>query len=271
MPVLDSGGARIFWEAAGPDDAPALLLLHAGIATSDMWTPLWDDLARDHRVIRCDLRWFGRTSSDDVEYSNRSDAVAVLDAAGVGRATLVGASYGGGVAIDTALEHPDRVSGLVTIGSGPSGYPEVPLTPREEALLGEIEAAESAADWDRMVDLEAVFWGAGPTRDADGLDPAFLDTLRSLGRANIPQLGDDPRPVPLEPRAYGRLGDIAVPTLVMVGEHDVSVARSQAEYLVGNIPGASLLVFPDAAHVPSIEHPARFLGELRPWLTAHGL
>ncbi|MGW9588550.1 alpha/beta fold hydrolase [Microbacterium sp. NPDC055455] len=271
MPILEHDGARIHWEAAGPDGAPALLLLHAGIATADMWDPQWDDLARDHRVIRYDLRWFGRTRSDDVEYSNRADAMAVLDAAGVGRATLVGASYGGGVAIDTAVEFPDRVRGLVTIGAGPSGFPETPLTPREDSLLDAIDAAEGAGDWATYVDLEAEFWAAGPTREPAALDAAFLQRVRELGRANIPLLDDEPRPRPLEPRAYGRLADIGIPTLVIVGEHDISVARAQAEHLSATIPDASLHVFPDAAHLPSVEHPERFLGVLREWLTQHAL
>lgn len=271
MPVLDTGDARILWHVAGPEGAPALVLLHAGIATSEMWLPQWRDLTEDHRVVRYDLRWFGESTSDDVEYSNRADAIAVLDAAGVDRAMFVGASYGGGVAIDTAVEFPDRVSGLITIGSGPSGFPTQSLTPREEELFGPIEEAEESGDWERLVELVAVLWGAGPTRDPANLDPAFLERLRELGRANIPQLDGEPRPQPLEPRAYERLADIGVPALASVGEHDVSAARTHAEHLAAALPTASLHVFSDAAHVPSIEHPERFLTVVRRWLTEHRL
>lgn len=193
MPTLEYDGARIHWEAAGPADAPALLLLHAGIATAAMWDPQWDDLQRDHRVVRYDLRWFGRTRSDDVPYSNRADAIAVLDAAGVDRATFVGASYGGSVAIDAVLEYPDRVSGLVTIGSGPGGFPPVDFTPREEQLIDALDEAEEARDWERLVDLEADFWGAGPTRDPDDLDPAFRATLRGPGPCQHPAARRRPR------------------------------------------------------------------------------
>lgn len=271
MPILETADARIHWEIAGDEGAPALLLLHAGVATSDMWRPQWDDLARDHRVVRYDMRWFGKTRSDDVEYSNRADAVAVLDAAEVDRAVLIGASYGGGVAIDTAVEFPDRVSGLVTIGSGPSGFPHADLTPREASLFEPIDEAEEAGEWERLVDLEADLWGAGPTRDPGDVDAEFLATLRELGRANIPLLDAEPRPRPLTPGAYERLADIAIPTLVVVGEHDISLARAQAQHLAATIPAASLQVIADAAHLPSLERPAELLAVLRAWLAAHGL
>lgn len=267
MPTLDHAGARLHWEAAGPEEAPALLFLHAGIATSAMWDPLWSDLQRDFRVIRYDLRWFGNSPSDDVEYSNRADAVAVLDAAGVEQAIFIGALYGGAVAIDTALEYLDRVAGLVTIGSGPSGFPDVEPTGRERELQAPIEEAEEARDWDRLVELEALFWGVGPTRETADVDPIFLQRLRELGHENKPLLDGDPRPVPMEPRAYGRLGDITVPALFIVGEHDTTAARAQAEHLAEAVDGASLHVFPGTAHVPSIEYPQPFLGLLREWLT----
>lgn len=267
MPTLRHNGARLFWEAAGPDAAPALLFLHAGIATSAMWDPLWADLQRDFRVIRYDLRWFGNSPSDDVEYSNRDDAVAVLDAAGVEQAIFIGASYGGAVAIDTALEFPDRVAGLVTIGSGPGGFPEVEPTRREQELQRSIEQAEEARDWDRLVELEALSWGVGPTRETADVDPLFLQRLRELGDANKPLLDGDPRPVPMEPRAYGRLNEITVPALFIVGEHDTSAARAQAEHLAEAVTGASLHVFPGTAHMPSVEYPQPFLGLLREWLT----
>ena len=124
MPFLEHDGARIHYEVAGPDDAPAILFLHAGVATSAMWDPQFRDLSRDHRVVRYDLRGFGRTESQDVPFSNRSDAIAVLDAAGVDRATLVGASRGGTIALDTAVEFPERVNwALVPVALVPVGAP----------------------------------------------------------------------------------------------------------------------------------------------------
>lgn len=92
-----------------------------------------------------------------------------------------------------------------------------------------------------------------------------------LGRANIPLLDGDPDPQPLEPRAYTRLSDIRVPALFIVGEHDTSAARAQAEHLASAVGEARLHVFADAAHVPSIEHPDRFLVVLRDWLAARSL
>jgi pimeloyl-ACP methyl ester carboxylesterase len=92
MPHIDVPGARLYYEADGHASAPALLLLHAGIANLRMWDPVIDALSAEHFVIRFDARGFGQSTADDVEYSERSDALYVLDHLGVEEATLIGCS-----------------------------------------------------------------------------------------------------------------------------------------------------------------------------------
>ena len=97
-------------------DGPPILLLHAGIVDARAWEPLVPHLvAAGYRAIRFDARGYGQSETEDVEFSNRADAVAVLDALGVGRACLVGNSRGGQIAVDTAIEFPGRVAALVTL------------------------------------------------------------------------------------------------------------------------------------------------------------
>ena len=131
MPHLDVDGATLYYETEGRASKPAVLLIHAGIAHLRMWDPIVPALAEGHFVIRFDSRGFGATTTEDVEFSDRTDARNVLDHLGVERALLIGCSRGGGIAIDLAVETPDRVSGLVTIGSGPSGFPYLEPTAAE--------------------------------------------------------------------------------------------------------------------------------------------
>ncbi|WP_022887180.1 alpha/beta fold hydrolase [Glaciibacter superstes] len=146
MPHIDVPGASLYYEADGHTSKPALLLIHAGIATLRMWDQQIAALATDHYVIRYDTRGFGQTKTENVEYSDRADALAVLSHLGVLKATIIGASRGGGIAIDIAVDSPERVSGLVTIGSGPSGFPDVELSDAENSQGAGLDAAVEAKD-----------------------------------------------------------------------------------------------------------------------------
>ena len=271
MPHLDVPGGRLYYEAHGRVSDPAVLLLHAGIASLRMWDPQIPALASGHYVIAFDSRGFGQTSTEDVEFSDRADALAVLGHLGVARATLVGCSRGGSIAIDLAVESPERVAGLVTVGAGPSGFPDTDLTELEQARFGEIDAASQAGDWHRLARLEAALWDFGPLRREEDLDPEFVSTAYALNRINVLHATEHPVPIPLEPPASGRVVDIEVPTLITVGEHDLSEVLAASEYLLATVPAANGCVFRNAAHLPNVEHPAEFTRVLLGWLTATSL
>lgn len=270
MSVVEAPGARIAYDAAGPVDVPAVAFIHAGVANRTMWDPQWADLARDHRVVRHDTRGFGETIGDGREFSDVDDLVAVLDAVGIERATLVGCSRGGRIAIDAALAHPDRVAGIVTIGSSPSGWTPGELTPREQALDEAVDAAAEAGDRDALLTLELQFWIAGPERDPAALDPAFVARATELLRAGE-QSDFAGEALPPARTAADRLGEIAVPTLVLVGDRDLSVLVAEAARMAEEIPDARVEVLPDTAHLPSVERPEVVTPMLRDWLAAHAL
>jgi 3-oxoadipate enol-lactonase len=264
-------GGLLAAEADGERGRPALLLLHAGIATRRMWDPLVPALSERWFVLRYDARGFGESASAAVPFSNRADAVAVLNAAGVGAATLIGASRGGQIALDTALEHPERVTGLVLIGSGPGGWGGEAMEPHEERLLDEADAAEESEDWARLFELELDLWSVGPSRSRDDVDPEFLESARTLGRLNLYAFSatDQGTPLPLDPPAVGRLGEVSVPALVLVGEHDLGFVHAQHRHLAESIGGAESAVVPGAAHLASVERPQQTLEVLLPWLEQH--
>lgn len=271
MPTLDVPGASLYYETDGHVSKPALLLIHAGVATLRMWDPLVPALADDHFVIRYDTRGFGQTMTENVEYSDRADAIDLLDHLGVKRATVIGASRGGQIAIDLAVDSPARVTGLVVVGSGPGGFPETELTEAEDAAFDEQDAAYRARDWQRLARLEASFWAVGPTRNEADLDPAFIARAYELNAPNAAHGGESPVHSDLDPPAYERVTDITVPTLVTVGESDISETLVQYEYLATTIPNASSAVFPDTAHLPSVERPDDFQAVLQGWLAENGL
>jgi 3-oxoadipate enol-lactonase len=270
MPIIEVPGAQLSYDVAGDPSAPAIVFVHAGVATRAMWDPQFCDLARDHYVIRYDTRGYGESPGEDVEFADRHDLIAVLDALEIARATFIGGSRGGRIALDAALDAPDRVTGLVTIGSTPGGQDQDGATERELEMLAQMQAASEAGDVEALMHVEIAYWDLGPSREIEDVDPAFLQRAIELnvGAAHWDFAGLDQ---PLDPPAVSRLGEVTCPALVVVGEHDVTESKLGYELLMAGLPNAEGLRFADSAHLPSVELAEQFTSDLRAWLAAHGL
>jgi pimeloyl-ACP methyl ester carboxylesterase len=254
------------FEVAG--SGPAVLLIHAGIADRTMWEPQWERWRDDHTLVRYDQRGFGESADPDGPYALHEDAAAVLDAAGIERAALVGASMGGGAAIDLALARPERVSALVTVGSTPSGWKHDPsLT----SLFDAVDAAYEGDGVDAANELELRIWIDGPSREPAQIDPALRARVGEMNRAALlredarERRGANPEPVGLEPPALPRLGEIAAPTLVLIGELDQPSVNAGAAALADGVPGAGSATISGASHLPSLERPEEFDQVVRPF------
>jgi 3-oxoadipate enol-lactonase len=258
-------GGRLWAQAAG--SGSGVVLMHAGIADARMWDPQWEALAERHRVVRYDLRGFGRSEVEHVRFSNREDVLAVMDAANLSRAVLVGCSRAGRIALDTAIEFPDRVSGLVWVCGGVSGFDPGDDAAAELAAYDEREEALAEAKaWDALAEQDARVWVDGP-REQEGSGPA---DVRELVRTMIVETyraekayGDD---VELDPPAAGRLAEVCVPTLAIVGLRDPLVTARAADALVAGVEGIRRLDLAGVAHLPSLERPEWFTATLLAFL-----
>ncbi|HEY0248312.1 MAG TPA: alpha/beta fold hydrolase [Gryllotalpicola sp.] len=269
MPYVEVPGGRLYYETAGSPAAPALLLIHQGVANLRMWDEQVAAFAREHFVVRYDARGFGLSETEDVAFSPSGDIRALLDRLGVASVAIIANSQGGNFAFDLALESPERVRGLMAIGSACSGFPELPLTAEEEAGFARLDRLYAAADWPALARGEVELWNL--RSDGSPLDPAFVQRAYALNEANLPHAAERPTRVPIDPPAYGRLGELRIPVLAAVGEWDLSEAHTQAKHFAAVIPGAEFHVFPRAAHLPSVQHPAEFEAVALDWLGRHGL
>ena len=260
---VDVEGGRLWMQAAG--DGPGVVLVHAGIANSRMWDPQWDALVAANRVVRYDTRAFGRTEGGDVPFSNRADLIAAMDAAGLERATLVGCSRAGSIVLDTTLEFPDRVAGLVWVCGGVSGL-EMEDTPEEVAMYERGEALEEAKDWAAAADLDIEVWVDGVGQPAGRAPQAVRELVRTMAFETYVQEKPYGQPIQLDPPAAGRLGEIHVPTLVIIGELDTLSTRLSAEVLASGIQDAHRIAVPEVAHLPSLERPEWFTRTLLDFL-----
>ncbi len=265
-------GGRLFVLSDG--DGPPLVLIHAGIADLRAWDALVPLLvAAGHRVVRYDMRGHGRTTTEDVEFSNRADVLAVLDALGIGRAVLVGNSRGGQIAFDTAIESADRVVAVVGVGAGLGGF-EGDATDDEAAAFDEMDALEEAdpRDPDAIVDSDIRHWVNGPGQRSDRVSAAIHDAIRTMDRPQYEAGHVEGRPIRLLPPAVERLADLRCPVLAIAGGLDFSDVAQTARHLEANAPDAQAVVLPHVAHMIGMEVPDElaemivdFVAPLRPW------
>lgn len=264
---VDVGGAELYYERAGR--GPAVVLLHAGIADLRMWDEQVGALADRFTVLRYDARGFGRTRATAGAFSNRDDLARLLDGLGVDRAALVGCSRGGMIALDFALERPERVAALGWVCSGVGGFqqPDEAFDPRELELMAEMEAAEAAGDMERVAALDVRVWVDGPLQPEGRAPEGVRRRVYEMALGNYRgAMVDGLAPQPLAPPAAGRLGELRAPVLAVVGGLDLSETAAAAALLAREAADVRVLRYPDAAHLPSMEQPARFNHDLREFL-----
>jgi pimeloyl-ACP methyl ester carboxylesterase len=212
---------------------PPVVFLHAAVCDSRMWRAQTDAIAG---AIAYDRRGTG-------------SAVAELMETVANPAILVGCSAGGRIALDAALAHPGRVRGLVLIAPTVSGAPDPVHPPAIAALLAEQQAC---SDHDRLNAIKARLWLDGPLaregRVGGEARRLFLDMngriLRAPPAANTDAIA-----------AHDRLGEIAVPALVIWGDLDFPHIQARSRHVAAAIPGAAGHELAGTAHLPSLERP----------------
>jgi len=220
-----------------------------------LWEPQAHALARHFRCIRYDLRFYGESRSPGIEFSSIDDAIAILDALEVERAAVVGLSLGGGIALDIALEHPDRVWALVHVAAGVSRMPVDVYTAEQTQAF---EQAEETGDLTTMMEIDFAVWA-----------PLGADeTMRAIWHATpdargVPD-GATARP---RPDAASRLEEIACPTLVVVPTHDPADQQEVGRTVARRVPGAQL-VDVDSDHYLTLREPELVSAMLDEFLSA---
>ena len=241
MHTLTQDGTRIWWDSSGAGD-PVLLLNGLG-SPSDVWFRLAPHLAPQHRVITLDNRGTGRSDVPACPYGIAllaADALAVLDAAEVDAAHVLGISMGGLIAQELALSHPARVRSLVLASTHP-GFTE-PLVTDAEAVAG-LAASALLSGEARMDSLIPFIYAAATPRTRIAEDHgvrAARPTSQAGFLAQLQGVGTWGRPA--------ELANLTVPVLVLHGREDRLVPLPNGERLATLIPRARLEVLDGASH-----------------------
>jgi pimeloyl-ACP methyl ester carboxylesterase len=251
--VSRPGGELIGERWAGP--GPVAVLLHEGVTDRRGWAEVARLLSGTATAVAYDRRAFGESAPSTEPFTHVDDLLAVLDEVADGKVWLVGASAGGGVALDAALVAPSRVAGLVLFAPAVSGAPE-PEFDDATRRLGELyDKAEAAGDQAELNRLETWIWLDGPGEPEGRVSgPArelALDMNEIVLRNDVPEdagaSGVD---------AWRRLSEVAVPVTVACGDLDASFLVGRSRELAERLPQGRHRVLPGVAHMPFLEQPA---------------
>ncbi len=254
--MLQTEGGPLYYEVAG--SGHPIVFMHAGVADNTMWDEQWDEFVERYKVVRYDSRGFGKSPiAKDHAFSNRQDLYELLHHLGIERAYLVGLSRSGQIALDFTLEHSEMVDALVWVAGGVSGL-EDPLDEAETALFTEMEAVWEKQDWERLSDMETEMWVNGPGQPPDRADAVVRERVHAMILNNYRTHTEEGKPIQLDPPAAGRLNEIMIPTLVIVGDLDTIGTRAAADYVADKVEGAKKIVFGGVAHMVNMEEPKRF-------------
>lgn len=265
------GGTVVHLRDEGPRDALPIILLHGSNADLHTWQPWTEALREDYRVIRFDQVGHGLTGGDPGEDYSVANYVAdideVADALGLERFVLGGNSMGGGHTLAYALEHPDRLIGMVLVdaagapvrreGGGNLAFtlaamPGVgnvmsQLLPRS---LVERSLSQSVSN-QAVVTPEAVdrYW-----------EMARYPGNRAATRARFSR--------GLSSYSEEEIGSLDIPTLIMWGTEDALIPLDAGKWLDARLPQSTLVAYDGIGHLPQEEAPARSIADLRSWLVS---
>ncbi len=245
---VDVDGGRLWFERDG--EGFPVVLIHGALLDSRMWDPQFEAFARQHDVIRYDLRGYGRSDRPDRGYSDLGDLEMLLAGLDVGRCALVGCSVGARLAVDFALAFPAVADAIVPVSPLLSGW-----TWRDrgiDMLRGEVDEALSAGKPELAMEIELAVWA--PVESDETTD----GRIRKIAMDNLAIFDLDDALFDAPARAVDRLEDVDAATLVVVGDRDLAEIHLIADTLVERVPGALKRVIAGGDQLVNLRRPERF-------------
>jgi pimeloyl-ACP methyl ester carboxylesterase len=209
-----------------------------------------------------DRRGYGRSTGHADPTADPADVRALLDSLGIQRATILGLSAGAGAAISFGMAFPERVDRLVLYGLGPiAGFPGAGDFQAGMQMFAGIARTQGLDSLWKVMMTSGVFW-----RPPGQPVPEPPDWWGRYSGKDL--LDPQPPSGKVPPATWSRISSLAMPILVIQGEHDMPPALAIADSIATRLPNARRVVIPDAGHGAHFDQPERFLEALREFLAA---
>lgn len=224
-------GIQMYYAVFGAGDP--ILLIHGGLGHADIWASQVATMSKTHKVIVADSRGHGRSTRTEQPYGYdlmASDYLALLDYLKIDKTALVGWSDGGIIGIDIALHHPERLTRLFAQAANVTTDGVDPGVMTNKTFAAYID--RSGRDYKKM------------SKTPDQYD-AFVSQISHMWES--------------EPAwTKEQLGKITTPTAIVAGDHDEAIKREHTEYMASVIPGAKLIILPNASHFAMLQAPDEY-------------
>jgi pimeloyl-ACP methyl ester carboxylesterase/threonine/homoserine/homoserine lactone efflux protein len=245
-------GTKLYYEMMG--NGPPLVLIHGGLMDRRMWDDQFEVFAKEYKVLRYDIRGYEKSEMPEGPFSHVDDLYGLMRFLNIDNASIVGLSLGGMIAIDLTLEHPDMVNALISVAAGLNGYHYADTENLAEKYQRIFKTGEEQGI-DAAVDLLMELPFFIPVDE----NSKMRRRMREMAKENyVTWSGPQDIQVWPQPPSIERLSDIEVPTLVIVGDHDVTDIFGVADSLEEKIPGAKKIIIQGAGHHVNMEKPETF-------------
>jgi 3-oxoadipate enol-lactonase len=251
-------GSELSYEVHGKEGAPWLVLSHSLACSARMWDPQIEAFKDRHRILAYDMRGHGSSAAPQGPYTFdmlAEDVIALMKHAGVGKAAFIGLSIGGMIGQTLALEQPRLFERMVLADTGHAQNADALAQWEERIRIAESQGMKA------LVESTMQRWFTEPFRSS----PAAQKIAELIASTPVAGYVGCGRAI-MKLNTTARLKDIALPVLAITGEQDASAPGTR--YIGENVPGAKLVVIPQAAHIANVEQPAAFNRALREFLSA---
>ena len=265
--TIPAGHLRIHYTVSG--HGPALLLLHAGYQDLHMWDTQATFFQRNYQVVRMDMPGHGLTTGVDTNLLVADVIRIVLDSLHIGKVCIAGVSMGAACATDFVLAYPERVSRLILVSPGLSGWPAVmKMDSASGAIFTRMDSIRATGDHQLMARHFTEIWCDGPFRRPEEVDKRVRDYIYTTTEHN--QMNDTAFPVFNRRRAATRLKEIKCPVLIIQGDKDVPFTLRVMQWYRHELPAAAFVHFPGVAHMVNMEKAKEFDRVVYRWLKEAG-
>jgi len=261
--MIPAGHLRVHCVVSG--QGQALLFLHAGYQDLHMWDAQAAFFEKHYQVVRMDMPGHGMTTGVDTGLLVADVVRIVLDSLHIGKAVVAGVSMGASSATDFVLAYPGRVSRLILVSPGLSGWSAVmKMDSLSGALFNRMDSARSTGDHRVFADLFTRMWCDGPFRQPGEVNARVRDYIYTTTARN--NMNDTAFPVYNQRRAATRLKEIKCPVLIIQGDKDVPLILRETAWYKHELSQARLVNFPGLAHMVNMEKPEEFNKVVYQWL-----